>query len=336
MARIRTIKPEFWTDAKIGSLSFLERLLFIGMWNFADDEGLINANPLFLKSQIFPYDERLKISEVQKALVHFDSLKMVYLYKINNQPYAWIIKFRSYQRIDKPQKPLCPTPSIQNSEFALSVFKRDNFTCHLCKEETNLQDELNIVNSRRPSLDHIIAKSKNGTNYPSNLVTACISCNKSRGNNDLVPFVEYSENNLGIFQGGLEKEKEKEKEKEQGKEGKGRDIYSEAISYLNLKTGAFYKDTTPKTRELIDSRVKEGFTLEDFKKVIDNMTGKWGLDPKMKQFLRPHTLFGTKFEGYLNTKVSLSDRGIVSPTTERNLEVLDQWVKDKEAQDAGL
>ena len=57
MARIRSVKPEYWTDSKIVQLSPFARLLFIGMWNFADDCGHVEAEPLRLKLQILPNDD---------------------------------------------------------------------------------------------------------------------------------------------------------------------------------------------------------------------------------------------------------------------------------------
>lgn len=73
------------------------------------------------------------------------------------------------------------------------------------------------------------------------------------------------------------------------------------ISYLNAKADTNYKATSSKTASLINARLKEGFTLEDFKSVIDDKVHEWGSDHKMSKYLRPETLFGTKFEGYLNT-----------------------------------
>lgn len=75
--------------------------------------------------------------------------------------------------------------------------------------------------------------------------------------------------------------------------------YKEIIEYLNEKAGKQYRYTTPKTRELIKARWKENFTLEDFKKVIDNKTLEWK-NTKWENYLRPVTLFSTKFESYLN------------------------------------
>ena len=78
-------------------------------------------------------------------------------------------------------------------------------------------------------------------------------------------------------------------------------IYSAVIDFLNEKTGQHYKSSTPKTRNLINARVNEGFILEDFKKVIKKKTDEWK-NTKMEMYLRPETLFGTKFESYLNQK----------------------------------
>lgn len=77
--------------------------------------------------------------------------------------------------------------------------------------------------------------------------------------------------------------------------------YAEIVDHLNLKAKTKYKATTKGTRELIHARWMEDFTLEDFKTVIDKKVASWtGTD--QEKYLRPLTLFGTKFEGYLNEK----------------------------------
>lgn len=109
----------------------------------------------------------------------------------------------------------------------------------------------------------------------------------------------------------IEKKKEikKEKEKELNTEIEGEIIYSpaeqdyipykEIIEYLNEKIGSNYKPNASKTKTAIHARIQEGYTLEDFKIVIDKKYNEWyGTD--MAKYLRPETLFGTKFEGYLN------------------------------------
>ncbi|HDR7640773.1 conserved phage C-terminal domain-containing protein [Bacillus wiedmannii] len=78
--------------------------------------------------------------------------------------------------------------------------------------------------------------------------------------------------------------------------------YEDIVSYLNEKASKSFKHKTAKTRTLINARFKDGFTIDDFKQVIDIKTAQWLTDSNMNQYLRPETLFGTKFEGYLNEK----------------------------------
>ena len=92
------------------------------------------------------------------------------------------------------------------------------------------------------------------------------------------------------------------KEEKYKKEEKCEIPYVEIIDYLNLKTKSHYKYSTNKTIACIKARWNEGFRLEDFKKVIDNKSKEWLGDPKYENYLRPETLFGNKFEGYLNSK----------------------------------
>ena len=77
--------------------------------------------------------------------------------------------------------------------------------------------------------------------------------------------------------------------------------YHEIINYLNQKALKKFK-LVDSTKRLIDARLNENFDLDDFYKVIDNQCSKWLKDDKMNDYLRPQTLFGTKFESYLNSK----------------------------------
>ncbi len=91
-----------------------------------------------------------------------------------------------------------------------------------------------------------------------------------------------------------EEDKEKERDKEQ---------YKYIVDYLNKKTGQNYKPSTKKTQQCIHARLAEGFTKEDFEAVIDKKCAEW-IGTEWEKYLRPETLFGTKFEGYLNAKTT--------------------------------
>ena len=81
------------------------------------------------------------------------------------------------------------------------------------------------------------------------------------------------------------------------------ETYKTIVSYLNEKAGTNYRHTTAKTRTAIHARLAEGFTVDDFKTVVDKKCADW-IGSEYEKYLRPETLFGTKFEGYLNAKQS--------------------------------
>lgn len=80
--------------------------------------------------------------------------------------------------------------------------------------------------------------------------------------------------------------------------------YKEIIDYLNMSTNKNFKYSTKKTKDLIHARFNEGFTLQDFKKVIDIKTVEWINNPNMSKYLRPETLFSNKFESYLQQELN--------------------------------
>lgn len=77
--------------------------------------------------------------------------------------------------------------------------------------------------------------------------------------------------------------------------------YSEIIGYLNERLGTQFKPSSKNNRKLIKARWNEGFRVDDFKAVIDSKAAQWLNDPDMSRYLKPDTIFGPKFEGYLNT-----------------------------------
>lgn len=85
------------------------------------------------------------------------------------------------------------------------------------------------------------------------------------------------------------------------KNSNNKDIYISIVDYLNAKTGQKFRASTKATQQHINARLAEGFTVEDFQRVINNMCADWQ-GSEWEQYLRPSTLFGSKFENYLNRK----------------------------------
>lgn len=85
------------------------------------------------------------------------------------------------------------------------------------------------------------------------------------------------------------------------KNSNNKEIYIAVCDYLNAKTGQHFRSSSKVTQQHINARLSEGFTLDDFKRVIDNMCADW-MNTEWEKYLRPSTLFGSKFENYLNRK----------------------------------
>ncbi len=100
MARIRSIKPEFWTNEKILECSPIARLLFIGMWNFADDTGRLPFSPKTLKAQIFPSDE-ISHADIARMIDELSTNDLITIYYIEEKGYL-LINGWSHQKIDRP------------------------------------------------------------------------------------------------------------------------------------------------------------------------------------------------------------------------------------------
>ncbi|QDG61220.1 hypothetical protein [Pseudarthrobacter sp. NIBRBAC000502771] len=100
MARIRNIKPDFWTDEKLVELETWERLLFIGLWNFADDEGYMPYSPKRIKMQIFPGDSL----EVSRGIQSLISIGAVELFDSEFGQVLHVAKWSKHQKVSNPSQ----------------------------------------------------------------------------------------------------------------------------------------------------------------------------------------------------------------------------------------
>jgi len=114
----------------------------------------------------------------------------------------------------------------------------------------------------------------------------------------------------------------------------GKEIYKYIVAYLNEKADKNFRATTKKTQSLINARIREGFSLDDFKKVIDIKCKQW-LGTEMEKYLRPETLFGTKFESYLNEKEYKPEQSSWRGS-ERRLDSLGEKSKENDDPYAGI
>lgn len=122
MARIRTIKPEFWTSERIGASlpgpdGRQARLLFIALWNQAEDRtGVLRGNAALLRGAAFPYDEDVTNADVERWLSMLESARFIVRYERNGSRYIWVRGFVEHQRIDRPSASSLPEPSEQERD----------------------------------------------------------------------------------------------------------------------------------------------------------------------------------------------------------------------------
>lgn len=128
-----------------------------------------------------------------------------------------------------------------------------------------------------------------------------------------------SEENEGLSGINPDKSGKNVVKQNKAKQNKANDIHT-VVDYLNQKAGTAYRSTTANTVKHISARISEGYSVDDFKTVIDKKCTEW-CGTEFEKFLRPDTLFGTKFEGYLNGKTlaqKKTNKSKFSNFTERN------------------
>jgi len=197
MARIRTIKPEFWTDEKIVRLPFEARLLFIGLWNFCDDEGFLYEQSERIRMQILPNDdvdtEALLDLLVAAVLLERFSLS-------NGRGFALrIAHFLEHQKVSHPA-PSRIAPELSGKlaipqevrrqvalKYGCPPGGRVDAECYYCGQchtiwwpETSKGVPGYWVSFGGLHLDHFEAESQGGVTSCDNLVLACAHCNKSK------------------------------------------------------------------------------------------------------------------------------------------------------------
>lgn len=121
MARIRTIKPSFWTSEQIVECSTNARLLFIGIWNFADDGGVIPASIKSLKMQIFPGDD-FSSSEIGSMVDELLRVGLIIEYQVDTKSY-WAVSGWHHQKIDRPNL-THPQPNLTKFDERSSNYRR--------------------------------------------------------------------------------------------------------------------------------------------------------------------------------------------------------------------
>lgn len=108
MARKRMIDPSIWQSEDFSKLSTLAKLVFIGLFSLADDEGRGRCNPVYLKSTLFPYEEGIRSADIDKTLSEISSNMSAIFYSCDGSSYYSLYNWNTWQKIDKPSQSKIP------------------------------------------------------------------------------------------------------------------------------------------------------------------------------------------------------------------------------------
>jgi hypothetical protein len=210
VARIRTIKPEFWIDQQLSLLPRDVRLFYIALWNFADDEARLRGELAYLKGQIFPYDIDIKERDINAFILMLEELGKLWRWTASSgEVMLYLTNFNTHQKIDKRADSKLPPPphglatkyikkAIPNHErLALAVRygaawgkKPSEFTCK-CGTRGKItfyskshvffsEVASNGIPIRALEIDHIIPESSGGETTAVNLQLLCQRCNRAK------------------------------------------------------------------------------------------------------------------------------------------------------------
>lgn len=110
MARIRTVKPGFFTSLPVASVSPRARLLFVGLFTHVDDDGRAVYEPRLIKAAVFPLDDDITASDVASDLEALERAGLVSLYTVDGRRYLLVVGFLEHQVINKPSPSKLPAP----------------------------------------------------------------------------------------------------------------------------------------------------------------------------------------------------------------------------------
>lgn len=119
MARLRTVKVEYWQDEQFatalpGPDGREARRFFIGLWNVAEDHGVFRANPVWLKGQLYPYDDDVTVADVERWLGLLKAGGFIVRYEHRGQALGWVRNFHKHQTINRPSATVLPLPSADS------------------------------------------------------------------------------------------------------------------------------------------------------------------------------------------------------------------------------
>lgn len=156
MARKRMIDPQIWVNEDFSKLSFLSRLIWIGLISNADDEGRGKANISYLKSQLFPYDEDLSLKKIENSIKEIEKFMSIEFYSVNDKKYYQLLSWKRFQNINRPSQSQIPE-KMGNFEKKISECSVNN---HEQISESSVNNHEQITDNSVPKIEIEIEDNK--------------------------------------------------------------------------------------------------------------------------------------------------------------------------------
>ena len=244
---------------------------------------------LKLKEDFFDTDEMRVLESLDNGYLYSNILLKMYLKSLK---YDGKLVFNEFIPFDSKMLSAITGHNIDIIEKAVKIFQSLHLIDIMDNGAIYMLDIQTLIGSNS---DESIRKAK----YREKIKLEkqlCIDGTMSQECPDIISISNYNSNSISNSLSNIPKEEINKEEKCNNTQ----DIKL-AVAYLNEKTGSKYRDNTPETVRLLKKLLKT-FTLDDIKNVIDKKCEEWK-GTEYETYLRPMTLFGNKFEGYLNSKV---------------------------------
>jgi hypothetical protein len=168
MARIRSIKPEFWVSEQIAECSPSARLTFVGLWNFSDDKGVHPAKPKTLKAELYPMDD-FSADDVADWIAELIGAGLVATFESGGEKYWHVTGWEKHQKIDRPSFKH-PAPPASNSASTRRKIDEPSTTSHRAPPpgvDRNGEERRGVQSASSPKARHPTAtESSQGSRLP--------------------------------------------------------------------------------------------------------------------------------------------------------------------------
>lgn len=337
----RILNSSICTSDSIDELDYFQEAFFYRLLVSVDDYGNFDARAKVIRAAVFPLKD-VSLEEIENALDALAQQGMLQYYTVKGKRYIHLTGWARFQRL-RNSKHKYPAPDSDGAEIVtteeeelddIEELEPEEGEAEIIDEgkkgvENTSETEESVENDHK---DELSGKNPNSCPAKTNgqdeenaadFIDQGLFSPPTRGNSPQLAATrgehETTRGDLRLAQAQNPNPNPNTNPKdimsgnpdatdgvsatERGKKAKLVRDAKQVIDYLNAKSGSKYRYSKSSTKHIL-ARLGEGFSVDDCKSVIDKKCNEWITDPKMQQYLRPETLFGGKFEGYLNQSPS--------------------------------